>query len=91
MALIKIQNKYQITLPKAVRESFGLKIGDYVEIDKDDGKILLRPVSVIPKDQRYFYTPEWQEMEAEADKDIEKGDVFGPFDHAQDALAALKE
>ncbi len=91
MALVKIQNKYQITLPKAVRDSFGLKIGDYVEIDKNNGKILLRPVSVVPKDQRYFHTPEWQAMEAEADKDIEAGDVLGPFDNAHDALAALKE
>ena len=91
MALIKIQNKYQITLPKAVRESFDLKIGDYIEIDKNDGNILLRPVSVIPKDQRYFHTPEWRKMETEADKDVEEGDILGPFDTAQDALAALKE
>ena len=91
MDLIKIQNKYQITLPKAVREFFDLKVGDYVEIDKNDGKILLRPVSVIPKDQRYFHTPEWQAMEAEADKDIEEGNLLGPFDSVQDALAALKE
>jgi len=91
MDLVKIQNKYQITLPKAVREFFGLKVGDYIEIDKNEGRILLRPVSVIPKNQRYFHTSEWQEKEAEADKDIEKGDVTGPFDNAKDAIAALKE
>ena len=27
MDLVKIQNKYQITLPKAVREFFDLKVG----------------------------------------------------------------
>jgi AbrB family looped-hinge helix DNA binding protein len=38
MELIKIQKKYQITLPKAVRDSFGLEIGDYIEIEKNEGK-----------------------------------------------------
>ncbi len=91
MELIKIQNKYQITLPKAVRDSFGLEIGDYIEIEKNEGNILLKPVSVIPKDQRYFHTMEWQKKESEADKDIEEGAVSGPFDNAEDTLAALKE
>ncbi len=91
MELVKIQNKYQITLPKTVRNLFGLKVGDYIEIDKCGGGILLKPVSVIPKDQRYFHTPEWQKKEEQADKDIEKKDIIGPFDNAEDAIAALKE
>jgi AbrB family looped-hinge helix DNA binding protein len=91
MELIKIQKKYQITLPKAVRDSFGLEIGDYIEIEKIEGKILLKPVSVIPKDQRYFHTKEWQKKEAQADEDIKEGVVSGPFDNAEDALAALND
>jgi AbrB family looped-hinge helix DNA binding protein len=91
MELIKIQKKYQITLPKAVRDSFGLEIGDYIEIEKSEGTILLKPVSVVPKDQRYFHTREWQKKEAEADKDIKEGSVSGPFSNAVEAIAALKE
>ena len=91
MDLVKIQSKYQITLPKAIRDFFDLKIGDYIEIEKNSEGIVLKPVSVISKDQRYFHTPEWQNRESEADKDIEKGGISGPFDNAQDAIAALKE
>jgi len=91
MDLVKIQSKYQITLPKAIRDFFDLKIGDYIEIEKNTEGIVLKPVSVISKDQRYFHTPEWQKKESEADTDIERGQISGPFDNAQDAIAALKE
>ena len=30
---------------------------------------------IIPKDQAYFYTPEWQEDETKANEDIAKGRV----------------
>ena len=91
MELIKIQKKYQITLPKTVRDSFGLEIGDYIEIEKSEGNILLKPVSVIPKDQRYFHTKQWQKKEAEADEDVKEGSVSGPFDNAEDVFAALND
>jgi AbrB family looped-hinge helix DNA binding protein len=91
MELVKIQNKYQITLPKAVRDSLGLKVGDYIEIDKSGERIVLKPVSVISKVQKYFHTTKWQKKEAEADKDIERGDVSGPFDNIKEAIADLKE
>lgn len=66
-------------------------MGDYVEMDKQDGNIILRPVKLIHPDQEYFYTKEWQKEETEADKDIETGDVIGPFDNIKDALKALKK
>jgi len=32
-------------------------------------------VSLIPKDQLWFWTPEWQKKEREADEDIAQGRV----------------
>jgi len=32
-----------------------------------------RPPKKIPKDQRWFWTPEWQAKEEEADKDLAAG------------------
>jgi len=67
-----------------------LVVGDYVEVDIKDDTLVIRPVKVVHPDQAYFFTKEWQEKEAEADKDIDEGKVAGPFEDAQDALKALK-
>jgi len=45
---------------------------------------------VVPTDEAYFHTKEWQEGEAQADKDRKKGDVLGPFDNLKNGLKALK-
>ena len=91
MPLVKIKRHYQITLPQSLRKQLHLDVGDYVEIEKQDGNIILRPVKLIHPDQEYFYTKEWQKGEAEADKDIAEGNVIGPFDNIKDSLKALKK
>jgi len=51
MELIKIKNKFQLTLPQGLRNKLGLAVGDYVKADVKDGKIVLQPVEVIPPDE----------------------------------------
>ena len=38
----KVLSGYRITLPKKIRERFGIKIGDEVTIDVEDGKIVIK-------------------------------------------------
>ncbi|EFK05981.1 transcriptional regulator, AbrB family [delta proteobacterium NaphS2] len=90
MELMKIRKNYQVTIPRNLRNKFNLAEGDYVEIDTQGEFIILKPVKVIQPDQEYFFTKEWQKKEAEADEDIRRGDVLGPFDNAADAIKALK-
>jgi len=90
MEIMKIRKNYQLTIPRILRRKFKLAEGDYVEMDVQDECIVLKPVKVIRPGQAYFYTEEWQKKEAEADEDIRKGDVLGPFENAADALNALK-
>jgi antitoxin MazE len=61
-----------------------------LEIEEMDGNTVLKPVKVVHTEQAYFYSKEWQVGEADADKDIVKGDVLGPFDNITDSLDALK-
>jgi AbrB family looped-hinge helix DNA binding protein len=90
MPIVKVKQNYQITLPNSVRKYLNIAVGDYMEVDKQDGELVLKPVKVVHPGQAYFYSKEWQKGEAEADKDIDRGDVLGPFDNITDALAALK-
>jgi len=90
MALVRVKRHYQITIPQGLRKELNIDIGDYVEVENQNGNIIMKPVKLVRPDQEYFYTKEWQKGEAEADKDIAKGDVIGPFDNIEDSLEALK-
>lgn len=91
MALVRVRRNYQITLPHRLRKKLKVAVGDYVEIEEQGGQAVLKPVKLVHPDQEYFYTKEWQEGEAEADRDIARGDVVGPFETVKDALKALKK
>ena len=73
--LRKLGQNYQIALPKEIVETLHLEINDYLDITVKNNKVIIEPQVVIPKDQAYFYTSEWQEGERKADEDIKKGRI----------------
>ena len=73
--LRKLGKSYQIALPKEVVKNLNLHINDYLDIKVEENKIIMEPQIVIPKNQAYFYTPEWHKEEGEAQEDIKKGRV----------------
>lgn len=91
MPAIKIGPKHQITIPKEVFDSLHLEVGDFLEARIKDNAIVLIPKKLVPKDQEWFWTKEWQEMEKEADESLKKGELIGPFSKASDAIKALKK
>ena len=42
--VVKVTRKYQITLPKEVREKLGIRIGDFLKVKIEDGKVVLEPM-----------------------------------------------
>ena len=90
MATTKIGPKHQVTIPKEVFVRLGLDAGDYLEVAVKENQILMLPQKLIPKDQAWFYTPEWQAKEKEADRDIARGDLDGPFDSADKVITHLR-
>ncbi len=44
MPIRKLTRNFQLTIPAEIRKSLDLDIGDYVEIEKEDDKIVLKKV-----------------------------------------------
>lgn len=72
---IPIRGHGQVTIPKRVRERYNLEEGDLLEYEEREEGILLKPRKLIDPTQAWFWTPEWQKREREADEDIEAGRV----------------
>ena len=71
--LRKLGRNYQVALPREIVSRLRLQANDYIDITVRNNRIILEPQVVVPKDQAYFYTPEWQKEEAHAGEDIKKG------------------
>ena len=78
-----------MTIPAEIRQAARLEEGDPVEVELVDGGILLRPMKMIDASQAWFWTPEWQAGEREADADIAAGRVER-FESDEEFLAALE-
>ena len=70
--LRKLGKSNQIALPKKILNNLKLKENDYLDVYVEDNKIILEPKILIPKEQAYFYTKEWQIDETAAEEDIKK-------------------
>lgn len=57
---IKLRDRSQITIPKSIVEILGIKGNDDLNIEIENGEIVISPVVAIPKDQAWFWTDEWQ-------------------------------
>ena len=89
METIRVRKKHQITLPAAIREAAGVYEGDFLTAEvREDRTIVLRPSRLVDADEAFFYTPEWQAGEREADEDIRLGRVYH-FDNAEEAIDFL--
>ncbi|WP_447974931.1 AbrB/MazE/SpoVT family DNA-binding domain-containing protein [Nitrospira sp. Kam-Ns4a] len=72
---VKVRDKYQVTIPEEVRAKIPLTIGERVEVEAEGGKIVIRPMLEIPRDQAWFWATDWQEQIARSRKDLERGKV----------------
>ena len=67
---IEVRPKRQVTLPKSLTDALNIAEGDILEYEIQDGKILITPKILIPKDQAWYWTKKWQQDEAEVEKEI---------------------
>jgi AbrB family looped-hinge helix DNA binding protein len=88
MALTKIRQKNQVTLPDTVRTAAGLKVGDLLDATVVRGGVFLRPKAVVDK-------VELDRRLGEALADVKAGRVSKPYKSARalvrDALGRGRE
>ena len=89
MARTTLRAKGQITLPEDIRRAARLEEGDLLEAEITSDGILLRPQKLIDSTQAWFWTPEWQEGEREADADRAAGNTEF-FESGDELIEALR-
>ena len=78
MSIVTVKNKYQVVIPRAVRERIGVAVGDIFEAKVERGRITLTPKSLVDR------------AIAEGLEDVRKGRVRGPFDTVDEMIDSLK-
>ncbi|MGH9618917.1 MAG: AbrB/MazE/SpoVT family DNA-binding domain-containing protein [Bryobacteraceae bacterium] len=78
MELVTVKNKFQIVIPRSIREQVEIGVGDLLEAKAENGKITLVPKTVL---DRHL---------SEALEDVRKGRTHGPYKTAKEAIAALE-
>jgi len=73
--LVEFRHKSQVTIPGKLVKKLKLKPGDKLEIEEKDGCLIITPVAVIPRDQMWFYSKEWQRDEQKVEQQIREGRV----------------
>ena len=89
--VMKISPQGQIRIPKDVMQALNIEKGDYVEVEIDQGRIILKPRKLIDPTQGWYWTKEWQQMEAEIDDELEKDGLSDEFRTAEKGLKWLKK
>ena len=91
MPIGKIGQRRQVVIPKDIFDALGLRTGDFVEVQKVKGTVVITPKKLVDADE--VLTPE-QKAEidarlAEAEADIRAGRVYGPFDSVDAMIQSL--
>ena len=77
MALVSVKNKFQVVIPREVREQVGVELGDLLEARVEAGKITFTPKSVVDRGI------------AESLADFAAGRSFGPFKSGGELVNSL--
>jgi AbrB family looped-hinge helix DNA binding protein len=85
-----MRHKGVVTIPQEVRDQLHLSMGDRFFVRVEDGNVILVLARLVPADQAWFWSQEWQAKEREAEVDLANGDSRR-FDSDEDFVAFLTE
>jgi AbrB family looped-hinge helix DNA binding protein len=87
----RVRPKGQVTLPSEIRNLLGLNEGDDLAFSlNEQGQVIITRLEVIPPDQAWFWTEQWQKAERVAQADIDAGRVHR-YANIDEAVSALEK
>ena len=87
---VRLSAKHQVTIPHRISKALRLKKGDHMLMRLVGQHVEMIPAHLSPKDQLWFWTPEWQAKEREVDEALARGD-YKVADSVDAFLRALKK
>lgn len=79
MALVAVKNKFQVVIPRKIRERIRLRVGDLLEASVERGKITFSPKAVVDRGI------------AESLADFNAGRAYGPFSSHRELATSLHQ
>lgn len=87
----RLRTKGQITVPPEIRSALGVEEGDDLLFYTDErGQVVISRAQIIPPEQAWFWSERWQQMERQAQAELEAGEVE-EFASVDEALAFLDQ
>ena len=87
----RVGPKHQVTIPGKIFKALQLEVGDYLDVRVTEEGIFMLPKKLVPKDQAWFYTKEWQAKEREADEAIARGEISNQFETVDELISHLRK
>lgn len=88
---VKVGVRNQVTIPEVLAKKFNIRQGSILEVREEAGALVFSPQIMIAQEDAWFWSPEWQKMEREADEDMAAGRFSGPFSTATELIKHLKK
>jgi antitoxin PrlF len=88
MSRAVIRANGQITLPREIRDALHVDEGDDISFVVTDKGVLMHGVKMIPAEQAWFWSAQWQQGERDATADLEAGRTT-KHPSSEDLLATL--
>lgn len=72
MAMSKLGQRRQVVIPKEICEELGLHVGDYLEVQTEDGRVVIKPKKLVDAD--LVLTPDEEAMVRKGREELRKGE-----------------
>ncbi len=71
MAISKVGQRRQVVLPKDICDGLGLAAGDFVEVSRDRGTVVIKPMRLVDREEKL--TADEEKVVAKGFKELKRG------------------